>query len=283
MLSPASLHLRERRNLRHGALAATLLAGALLAAGCDRQPKPDTSAMADPALAASSGQPNPVTGESTTVADATPNAPTTSSTGAAAGTGITPSKDPLAVPGSAGTTTSSASGADGSGGGLYGGGGDLPATSAGKAAPGAAALDAVDRAFLEKAAADGLFEVEAGKLAARQGKSEAVKAYGAMLSSDHASAGSQLKNLAAGKGVTVPDALPAEKQTALDTLGRATTDFDKEFVRTVGIRAHQDAVALFEKASKESKDPDIKSFAAQTLPTLKAHLEAARKLPPGKS
>lgn len=278
MLSPASLHLRERRHLRHGALAATLLAGALLATGCDRQPKPDTSAMVDPVLGASSGQPSPVAGDSTTVAGA--DVPTTSSTGTAAGTGITPSGDPLAVPGSAGSTDSPASGAQGSGG-LYGG--DLPATSAGKPISITNAIDAADRAFLEKAVADGLFEVEAGKLAARQGKSEAVKAYGAMLSSDHASAGAQLKSLAAGKGVTVPDALPAEKQTALDTLGRATTSFDREFVRTVGIRAHQDAVALFEKASKEAKDPDIKSFAAQTLPTLKAHLEAARKLPADKS
>lgn len=270
MLSPVSLHQRERRSLRHTALAATLLTGALLAAGCDRQPKPDTSAINDPALTGASGTAPPRTLEdrSTTVADA--------------GTGIPSAQDPLAVPGSAGTSPSPSS-SDAPKGELKFSPADLPATSAGKPATTAAPLDAADKAFIEKAAADGLFEVEAGKLAARQGKSEAVKAYGSMLSSDHASAGSQLKTLATSKGVTVPDALPADKQTALDTLGRATTNFDHEFVRTVGIRAHQDAVALFEKASKDAKDPDIKAFAAKTLPTLKAHLEAAHKLPAGKS
>ncbi len=42
---------------------------------------------------------------------------------------------------------------------------------------------------------------------------------------------------------------------------------------------HQKAVALFTKESTNGKDPELKAFATKTLPTLKEHLEMAKKLP----
>jgi len=53
-------------------------------------------------------------------------------------------------------------------------------------------------------------------------------------------------------------------------------------VQTVGVKDHKDAIDLFEKASKESKSAEVREFASTTLPTLKAHLDAAQKLPKGK-
>jgi putative membrane protein len=41
---------------------------------------------------------------------------------------------------------------------------------------------------------------------------------------------------------------------------------------------HEKTVDLFEKASKNVKDSDVKSYVDNTLPKLKAHLEAARTL-----
>ena len=46
----------------------------------------------------------------------------------------------------------------------------------------------------------------------------------------------------------------------------------------IGVSAHQDAVKLFEKASNDVKDPDIKQFAIQTLPVLQQHLQMAQGL-----
>ena len=46
----------------------------------------------------------------------------------------------------------------------------------------------------------------------------------------------------------------------------------------IGVGAHEDAVKLFEKASNDVKDPDVKQFAIQTLPTLQQHLQMAKTL-----
>jgi putative membrane protein len=42
--------------------------------------------------------------------------------------------------------------------------------------------------------------------------------------------------------------------------------------------AHEDAVSLFERYSKGSDNPDLKSWAGKTLPALKHHLEMAKAL-----
>jgi putative membrane protein len=134
-----------------------------------------------------------------------------------------------------------------------------------------------DREFFEKAAAGGLFEVEAGKLAESKGTGADVKSFGSMLVKDHSAANDELKTLAGSKGVQLPAALPADKQKKLDKLAKAK-DFDKEFIKEVGLDDHKKDISLFEKTSKDAKDPDVKAFAAKTLPTLKQHREHAEGL-----
>jgi len=41
---------------------------------------------------------------------------------------------------------------------------------------------------------------------------------------------------------------------------------------------HQATVRDFRSAAKSSKDPDIKAFAASTLPTLEQHLQEAKTI-----
>lgn len=134
-----------------------------------------------------------------------------------------------------------------------------------------------DQEFLIQAGAGGLYEVEAGKLAQGKGKSESVKAFGSMLVKDHEAAYQRLKELARNKEVSLPTAIPADKQLRLDELVIAE-NFDREFVQRVGLDDHANDIALFEKASKEADDSAIKAFASKTLPVLKAHREQAEKL-----
>ena len=134
-----------------------------------------------------------------------------------------------------------------------------------------------DQEFFNKAAAGGMFEVEAGKLAESRGQGAQVKSFGAMLVKDHSTANDELKALASRKGVTLPAALPKEHQETLDKLGKSK-DFDKDFIQEVGLKDHKKDISLFEKTSKDAKDPDVKAFAAKTLPTLKMHLEHAEGL-----
>lgn len=131
-----------------------------------------------------------------------------------------------------------------------------------------------DQDFLTKAAAGGMYEVAAGQLAQEKGTAEGVKSYGAMLVKDHTAANEELKSLASTKGVPLPAALPTDKQARLDKIGRAK-NFDKEFVKEVGLDDHKKDISLFEKASKGADDADVKAFATKTLPVLKAHHEHA--------
>jgi putative membrane protein len=49
------------------------------------------------------------------------------------------------------------------------------------------------------------------------------------------------------------------------------------------VKDHQKDVADFENASKTSADPQVRQFAAETLPTLQEHLQQAEKIAPEQS
>lgn len=134
-----------------------------------------------------------------------------------------------------------------------------------------------DQEFLQKAAAGGLYEVEAGGLAQSKGQSEAVKSFGAMLVKDHTAANDEIKTLAASKGVTLPATVPTPEKKRLEKIS-ADKNFDKEFVKEVGLDDHKENIRLFEKASKDADDADVKAFATKTLPTLKSHRDHAEGL-----
>lgn len=148
------------------------------------------------------------------------------------------------------------------------------------AAKAPSSLAAADRNFIMRAAASSMFEVEAARLAAEQAKDENVKRYAAMLADHHQAANQELTGLAQSKGITLPSSLPAGKRHELERLKRTPDDdFDAVFVQDVGVREHRQDVRLFRDASRQSKDPEIKAWAAKTLPALEQHLKEARALP----
>lgn len=139
-----------------------------------------------------------------------------------------------------------------------------------------AALSKHDKEFIEKAAAGGMLEVQVGKLAESKAQDAEVKSFGSMLVTDHSAANDELKALAQKKGVTLPTDLPKKEQKTLDKLSKSK-QFDKDFAHD-GVQDHKHDIKEFEKASKDAKDPDVKAFAAKTLPTLQKHLQRAEEL-----
>jgi putative membrane protein len=134
--------------------------------------------------------------------------------------------------------------------------------------------------FFEKAASAGKLEIETGKLATQRATEPELRDFGQMMVKDHTQADSELKALAAKKGVTVPMAMSRDHQKKLDALRaeKSGKDFDDEY-RDLMIDSHDEAVDLFEDTARDSADPDVKAFAAKLLPKLQHHQSAANALP----
>ena len=141
-------------------------------------------------------------------------------------------------------------------------------------------LASADRKFLQEAAGSGMFEVQAAQLASTKASDPALKSFASMLVDHHTTANNELTQLANKKGVELSAAPPRALRRDIEQLGKKTgKEFDQDFVRNVGIKAHEKDIKLFEKASKDAKDPEVKAFAAKTLPNLKQHLAQAQKMP----
>jgi len=137
-----------------------------------------------------------------------------------------------------------------------------------------------DRKFIEEAAGGGMFEVQIAQLAAAKATDASVKGLATMLADHHTAANKELTQLANAKGVELPAAPKRALRRDIEKLGKKNgAEFDREFVREVGIKAHEKDIRMFEKASKDVKDADLKAFVDKTLPVLRDHLAAAQKLP----
>lgn len=121
-------------------------------------------------------------------------------------------------------------------------------------------------------------EVAAGKLATQRGLAPAVKAFGQKMVTDHTAANEKLKSLADSKQISLTEALSPDGNAALTKLERLVgTDFDQAYSQMM-VKDHVEDVSEFEKEVKKGQDADIKSFAENTLPTLRHHLMLAKQL-----
>ena len=135
-----------------------------------------------------------------------------------------------------------------------------------------------DTDFMKEAAIGGMAEVELGRLAATKAVNAEVKKFGQMMVEDHSKANADLKALASKKNVTLPTDVDAEKKSTMEELrGKNGASFDQEYVEEM-VDDHEEDVAAFEKQAQNATDPDVKAFAAKTLPVLKKHLDAIKAI-----
>lgn len=131
--------------------------------------------------------------------------------------------------------------------------------------------------FVDDASAAGVGEIAAGKLAQEKGVAPDVKAFADMMVKDHTEANEKLKTIAQSKKLEVsadPTVGDKVKQLILD---QRDESFDLAYANNQ-VEAHKKAVELFEEEAKNGQDPELKAFAAQTLPKLKEHLVKAKEL-----
>jgi len=141
-------------------------------------------------------------------------------------------------------------------------------------------VSAADKKFIKEAADGGMAEVELGQLAAEKASSDDVKKFGQRMVDDHSKANDQLKQIAASKGVDLPKEPSSKHKAAKDRLSKMSgADFDKAYMAHM-VNDHTKDVAEFKQEGSSGKDPDVKNFAQQTLPTLQDHLKQAKSIAP---
>lgn len=136
---------------------------------------------------------------------------------------------------------------------------------------------AADHKFAMEAAMGGMAEVEMGRLAAQKGASDEVRQFGQRMVDDHSKANEELMRVASSKGMT-PPTLDAKHRAAMQKLSALSGEkFDKEYVKMM-VGDHKKDVSEFQKEANRGADPDLKAFAASTLPMLQEHLRMIQRI-----
>ncbi|MBK0402777.1 DUF4142 domain-containing protein [Adhaeribacter sp. BT258] len=132
--------------------------------------------------------------------------------------------------------------------------------------------------FPVMAASSDMFETLSSELAQQRASNAEVKSYAQHMIDEHNKTSSELKSLASRKNITLPTSPIPMHQSVLESLANTTDSrkFDERYMEEQ-VKAHQQAIIVFENASKKETDPDLKAFAAKTLPALRMHLDMAKK------
>lgn len=133
--------------------------------------------------------------------------------------------------------------------------------------------------FVLQAAQSDMFEIKSSQLMVEKGETK-VKEFATKMVEAHKMTTEQLG--AAMTAVDAKNSLPTEMSSAqksmIDDLnGRSGGELADQYVDDQ-VSAHKDAVSLFERYAEGGDNPELKAWAAKTLPDLKHHLEMAQML-----
>jgi len=138
-------------------------------------------------------------------------------------------------------------------------------------------LARADRRFVTKAAELNTEEVRLSELAAQQATNPEVRSFAQQLVNEHTAATTELSGIASRKGLEAMGREDYDQRAATKLGKKSGADFDKAYVEKM-VDAHEDAIDLFDKASRNAKDPELQSFASKMLPKLREHEEHAKSL-----
>jgi putative membrane protein len=131
--------------------------------------------------------------------------------------------------------------------------------------------------FLKDAAAAGRFENDAARMALAKSGDTQVRTLAATLVNQHAAAQGALQQMLHARNIA-PPMFANEQRKVLNRLAKLQgAKFDREWMEAVALRAQQDDIQAFEKASQTVHDPQLRSWIVRTLPTLRWQLASAER------
>ena len=98
---------------------------------------------------------------------------------------------------------------------------------------------------------------------------------GARMVAEHDRIARELKQLALNKGLRVGDTKRPEEPSYEMLTKLSSPGFDKAYLAAMAKDQEQD-VAEFRRMSEQGQDPDLKAWAARTLPTLEGQLQTGK-------
>lgn len=136
-----------------------------------------------------------------------------------------------------------------------------------------------DEKFIQEAASANLTQVEMSKLALDKSSDPKIRGYAEKTVAKSAQNDAELRQLAASRQIMVPAQPSADAQRELNKLqGKSGDKFDESFVKSVK-QDREKNVSLFSTASKSnSLDPELRVYAANTLPALETQQRKAGQL-----
>jgi putative membrane protein len=134
-----------------------------------------------------------------------------------------------------------------------------------------------DQRMMKDIAQANIAEIETGKLAQEKASKDEVKQFARTMVDDHTKSLSELQEIASKKGVdlpTEPDARHKATATALKALSGET--FDRQYMSMAGLSDHKKTHEMLQKVQRNAADPELKAYAAKTLPVVHGHLATAQ-------
>jgi putative membrane protein len=153
---------------------------------------------------------------------------------------------------------------------------DTPRVETGQ--PGGNPPNNADQLFVRQASLGGAAEVELGKLAEQRSKNPAVKDFARHMIADHSKANDQLGSLAKPQKISLRTDWDTDHKVMRDQLSKLNGQaFDELYIRSQ-IADHQKTAQLLEWHIDAAQNDALKNYSIQTLPTVLAHLEAAKQI-----
>jgi putative membrane protein len=133
-----------------------------------------------------------------------------------------------------------------------------------------------DKDFLISALKSEIWQKSLAQTAIEKSANPDVHRFAQQLAEDRERALTELRTLMKAKGVSEPPDLSDEMRLEADNRLHHTSGsaFDDEFVSLI-TADQQETVRLFDSAANTLPDPDIRSYAARVLPSLRKDLDTA--------
>ena len=137
-------------------------------------------------------------------------------------------------------------------------------------------LPSIDMKFVNNAMEGGRTEVQLGQMASEKATSPMVREFGQRMAVDHQKGNEELNRILTEKGITIPASTTKTTRMSDRLQNLNGADFDRAYMKDA-VKDHKKDLAEFKNEAANGRDPEIRTFAAQTVPVLEEHLQMAQQ------